>query len=154
MIRERSLALLRWFYPGLGVKRWLVIALFGALLFINGVNRYLVAEGLHAGLSWLEQAKLLEVLLRNISADEVGAAAGLFLDRWQALGRLAAEVPSLLRTLFNEVALSPWTGFVDRALAFERDRAEIDRFGPVDPAVLGADLAFELDEGEVLLGGA
>jgi hypothetical protein len=35
----------RWFYPGLGVKRWLLIALIGCLLFVNGVWRWFVAEG-------------------------------------------------------------------------------------------------------------
>ncbi len=36
---------LRWAYPGLGVKRWLVVVIFGILLLVNGVDRYLVAEG-------------------------------------------------------------------------------------------------------------
>ncbi len=35
----------RWFYPGLGVKRWLLVALFGALLLVNGIWRWFVAEG-------------------------------------------------------------------------------------------------------------
>jgi len=37
----------RWFYPGLGVKRWLVVALIGAMLLVNGVSRWLTAEGMH-----------------------------------------------------------------------------------------------------------
>lgn len=37
--------LLRWAYPGLGVKRWLVVVIIGILLLVNGVDRYLVAEG-------------------------------------------------------------------------------------------------------------
>ena len=36
---------LRWAYPGLGVKRWLVVVILGILLLVNGVDRYLVAEG-------------------------------------------------------------------------------------------------------------
>ncbi len=36
---------LRWAYPGLGVKRWLVVVVVGILLLVNGVDRYLVAEG-------------------------------------------------------------------------------------------------------------
>jgi uncharacterized cofD-like protein len=36
---------LRWAYPGLGVKRWLVVVIVGILLLVNGVDRYLVAEG-------------------------------------------------------------------------------------------------------------
>jgi uncharacterized cofD-like protein len=41
------LRFLRWFYPGLGLKRWLLLALAGCLLFVNGVERWLVAEGAH-----------------------------------------------------------------------------------------------------------
>jgi uncharacterized cofD-like protein len=40
---------LRWAYPGLGVKRWLIVVIIGILLLVNGVDRYLVAEG--AGLN-------------------------------------------------------------------------------------------------------
>jgi uncharacterized cofD-like protein len=36
---------LRWAYPGLGVKRWLAVVFVGILLLVNGVDRYLVAEG-------------------------------------------------------------------------------------------------------------
>jgi len=42
-----TLRLLRWFYPGLGVKRWLVVAIFGAILLVNGASRWLTAEGMH-----------------------------------------------------------------------------------------------------------
>ena len=35
----------RWFYPGLGVKRWLVLAAFGAALLVNGSSRWFTAEG-------------------------------------------------------------------------------------------------------------
>lgn len=50
MIRARILPLLRWAYPGLGVKRWLIVAIAGILLLVNGIDRYLVAAGynLHA----------------------------------------------------------------------------------------------------------
>ncbi|MGZ3505421.1 MAG: gluconeogenesis factor YvcK family protein [Vulcanimicrobiaceae bacterium] len=46
-MRERLMPFLRWCYPGLGVKRWLLVAILGLLLVVNGLNRYLVAEGLH-----------------------------------------------------------------------------------------------------------
>ena len=36
---------LRWAYPGLGVKRWLAVVIVGILVLVNGVDRYLVAEG-------------------------------------------------------------------------------------------------------------
>ncbi len=37
--------LMRWFYPGLGVKRWLVVVTFGCVLLVNGITRWFVAEG-------------------------------------------------------------------------------------------------------------
>ncbi len=46
-MRDRSIGLMRWFYPGLGVKRWLLLAIVGAVIFVNGVQRWLTAEGLH-----------------------------------------------------------------------------------------------------------
>ena len=36
---------LRWAIPGLGVKRWLFFVIAGILLFVNGLDRYLVAVG-------------------------------------------------------------------------------------------------------------
>jgi uncharacterized cofD-like protein len=43
---RRSLGLARWLQPGLGVKRWLLLAIVGAALFVNGVSRYLTDEGM------------------------------------------------------------------------------------------------------------
>jgi uncharacterized cofD-like protein len=41
------LRVLRWFYPGLGIKRWLLVAIVGAVLVVNGIARWLTAEGAH-----------------------------------------------------------------------------------------------------------
>ncbi|HEY8314374.1 MAG TPA: gluconeogenesis factor YvcK family protein [Candidatus Baltobacteraceae bacterium] len=46
-LRERVLPIARWCYPGLGVKRWLVVAIAGLLLLVNAIDRYLVARGMH-----------------------------------------------------------------------------------------------------------
>ena len=46
MTRDRIFSWLRWLYPGLGVKRWLVVTIVGVLLLVNGIDRYLVAVGL------------------------------------------------------------------------------------------------------------
>ncbi|GAC1654055.1 MAG: YvcK family protein [Vulcanimicrobiaceae bacterium] len=55
MISRRPMRLIKWFYPGLGVKRWLVVCVIGALLLVNGLNRWLVAEGLHFHLDeWVD----------------------------------------------------------------------------------------------------
>jgi uncharacterized cofD-like protein len=47
VIRARILPHLRWAYPGLGVKRWLIVAIAGILLLVNGLDRYLVAVGIN-----------------------------------------------------------------------------------------------------------
>ena len=41
------LRFLRWFYFGLGLKRWLLLAVIGCVLFVNGLTRWFVAEGAH-----------------------------------------------------------------------------------------------------------
>ena len=49
--------------------------------------RDLLAGALTAELSWTEQVKLLELLLRATPAEELGEAADEFGKRWLALGR-------------------------------------------------------------------
>jgi len=44
---KRPVDLIRWFLPGLGVKRWLIVAAVGAVIFVNGVSRWLTDEGTH-----------------------------------------------------------------------------------------------------------
>ena len=48
---KRPIDFVRWFMPGLGVKRWLVVAVFGAVLFVNGASRWLTDEGAHVGVN-------------------------------------------------------------------------------------------------------
>jgi hypothetical protein len=62
-----------------------------------------------------ETAKLLETYLH---APEVPPAANRFAERWEAWGGTGAGLVRLLRTLFNEVSLTPWTGIAERTLAF------------------------------------
>jgi uncharacterized cofD-like protein len=50
---KRPIDFVRWFLPGLGVKRWLVVAALGAVLFVNGVSRWLTDEGAHMGINEL-----------------------------------------------------------------------------------------------------
>lgn len=80
----------------------------------------LLRDGLGNHLTWLEKAKLLEAYLRAIPPEEVADAAERFLTRWLALGHASADVCDLLRAMFNEVSLSPWTGLVDAAVTFLR----------------------------------
>jgi hypothetical protein len=95
---------------------------------------------------WLadvERAKLLETLLHNTPAEELGSLA-----RRTALQSRpdsspepsyggeyqAGKTPLLdvLRTMFNEVSLSPWTDLVDRTLALLRTLHEQGRVTTAD----------------------
>jgi uncharacterized cofD-like protein len=42
---RRSFDMIRWLLPGLGVKRWLIVAGVGAVVLVNGVLRWLTEEG-------------------------------------------------------------------------------------------------------------
>jgi uncharacterized cofD-like protein len=44
-MRERFERSLHWLVPGLGVKRWLLLAVFGILLLLDAVTRWFIAEG-------------------------------------------------------------------------------------------------------------
>jgi hypothetical protein len=74
-----------------------------------------LAEVLAADWTGLESAKLLETVLH---APDVSATAELFAARWATLGRSAADLVGLLRTLFNEISLTPWTDASGRTLRF------------------------------------
>jgi hypothetical protein len=63
-----------------------------------------------------EQVKVLETVLRAISPDEVAAATELVAAWVVRLGLPAGVIASLVRGLFNDVSLSPYTGFADRTL--------------------------------------
>jgi hypothetical protein len=80
--------------------------------------RDLIASALHEELSHQERVKLLEVLLRATPAAELAEAAALFVRRWQALGHATDALPGLLRAVFNDVSLSPWTDFSAKTLRF------------------------------------
>jgi len=44
-MRRNPISSLRWFLPGIGVKRWLVLSVLGTVLVIDAINRWFVAEG-------------------------------------------------------------------------------------------------------------
>ncbi len=44
-MRSRVMKPLQWLLPGIGVKRWLLLALIGWVVLINGVDRWFLAEG-------------------------------------------------------------------------------------------------------------
>jgi hypothetical protein len=78
--------------------------------------RGLLVDSLQPELSWSEKAKLAELLLRSVRDEEVREASLLFAGRWMALGGTKDEFLSLWRTMFNDVALSPYTAFVAHTL--------------------------------------
>ncbi len=69
-------------------------------------------------MSWNEVVKLLELVLRSIQVEQVPALAKRFVGRWRELGHSDERLIALLRSLFNDTALSPYTGFVTVALGF------------------------------------
>jgi hypothetical protein len=105
---------------------------------------------------WLadvERAKLLETLLHNTPTEELGNLAVLASIPIGWPGRRYSDAPGqrpagaevlrrpghptpplldLLRTLFNEVSLSPWTDLVDKALALLRVLQEQERLAAAD----------------------
>jgi hypothetical protein len=82
--------------------------------------RGLIADMLGPWLTRREQARLLETFLHAAGFAEMTEAAAAFVRRWSQLGRTAADLAALLRTLFNEVSLSPYTDLVEKVLAFLR----------------------------------
>jgi hypothetical protein len=90
----------------------------------------LLRHGLAADFSSLQQAKLLECVLRAAGKDEVATLAAHLQAGWTRTGRPVEALPSLFRTLFNHVALSPYTGFADNLAALPGHLAAPDYLGP------------------------
>ncbi len=79
-------------------------------------------------LAWRERARLLETFLHAVPLEAMPAAAGLWVRHWADLGSTPADLAALLRTLFNETSLSPWTDLADKTLAFLRALEESGYF--------------------------
>ncbi len=71
-------------------------------------------------LSLSQQAKLLELCLRASDEKDVSGITSAFLQRSRDLGLDIKFILQVLRTVFNEVALSPYTGFVGNLLRLLR----------------------------------
>jgi hypothetical protein len=80
--------------------------------------RELLKDMLASFLHPREQAHLLETFLHAASLAEMSDAAAAFVGCWTEMGRTTAELAALLRTLFNEVSLSPYTDLVEKTKAF------------------------------------
>src|SRR5439155_7443849 len=64
------------------------------------------------------RTKWLEFLLRATPLEQIGGLA------WAVSGRDADDTLAMLRAVFNDIALSPYTDFVDKTLAFLRHLVE------------------------------
>jgi hypothetical protein len=94
----------------------------------------LIERALSNEISAAEQPRLVEAVLRSIQPEDVPAVAGLLAARWQQLGRGAEDFLALCRRMFDEVALSPYTGFVDCTLNLLQCLTEL-RFLSVDQEI-------------------
>lgn len=80
----------------------------------------LLKERTEAGCPQGELARVLEVALRATETAALPDFARLFCDRCRVPGLPPHAVFEWLRTLFNDVSLSPWTSLVDNVLSFTR----------------------------------
>jgi hypothetical protein len=66
--------------------------------------------------SLLERTKWFEFMIRATPPGELHELADRFLELWRVHGVTGANTVALLRSMFNEIALSPYTDFVDKTL--------------------------------------
>jgi hypothetical protein len=76
----------------------------------------LLEQVLTAGRTASELSRLVELLIRATPTEKLAELAPALAARWFAVGYSANDFVALLRRLFDEVALSPHTGFIDRTL--------------------------------------
>jgi hypothetical protein len=77
-------------------------------------TRELLDRSLGEELAPQERVKLLETVLRGTPAQEIEAIAAFIQERELS----SKDLLALLRAVFNEVALSPYTDFVEKVLRF------------------------------------
>ncbi|HEY7326317.1 MAG TPA: hypothetical protein VH592_01660 [Gemmataceae bacterium] len=80
--------------------------------------RGLLMDMLTPSLNCPAAAHLLETLVRAVPFEEMNAATAAFAQRWSQCEHTTVDLPALLRTMFNQVSLSPYTDFVPKTLAF------------------------------------
>ena len=82
--------------------------------------RGLLTDMLRPVLNPREEAHLLETFLHAAPTEEMNDAAAAFVRRWSECGRTVTNLSALLRSMFNEVSLSPFTDLATKTLAFLR----------------------------------
>ena len=73
----------------------------------------------HDSMAWplAVRTKWLEFLLRSTPADQMAELADACVQRWAPPTR-GLDIPRLLWAVFNDLSLSPYTDFVDKALTY------------------------------------
>jgi uncharacterized cofD-like protein len=105
-VRRRVTAPLQWLLPGLGIKRWLVLVVFGVALLLDGIDRWMVADGGRLNLNEIVDTFVYEYfspsyltwifIIGGLAAIVFGARKWL-----QALMRTAGRHGDLLDSLLD-----------------------------------------------------
>ncbi len=74
---------------------------------------------------------VLEFLLRALSSDQIGRLAGELTTR---LANPTEAIPTLLKSIFQQMSLTPYTDFVDKLLALGTELSATNRLG-LEPLV-------------------
>jgi hypothetical protein len=64
------------------------------------------------------RSRVLESVLRATPAEQLEEITNQFVGRWQDMGESPGRIADLLRAVFDDVALSPYTDFVGKTLKF------------------------------------
>jgi hypothetical protein len=80
--------------------------------------RSLSVDMLAPSLNPREESSLLETFLHAVAFEEMREAVSAFVHQWSQCQHTSADLPGLLRTMFNQVSLSPYTDLVSKTLAF------------------------------------
>ena len=85
----------------------------------RAIDEWLIAART-SEISRAEKSRLLETMLRAATSEQVPALAESLIARRIQIGGAPSEISGLFREMFNNVALSPYTDFVHKALKFLR----------------------------------
>jgi hypothetical protein len=93
-----------------------------------------IAASLRADLAGAESSRLLEFAIRAANPNNISEVAESFAAQWIRNGQTDATLLDLLRDVFNNIALSPYTDFVSKSLQLLRCLTESGRVTAADEA--------------------
>ncbi len=91
-----------------------------------------IERGLAAAASMEDQARTLELALRAAEPGQLGDVARAWQQRLDALGLSARRTVDVFRQIFNQVALTPYTGLVDNLVALGERLVELGHWGELE----------------------